>query len=355
MRAHVKRVPSSGSGRIVEPQRMIGAARSQERIAAMTSGLIDFHHHARPAAYFEALIASGRSTVGGRTLPPAWTADGALANMDRMGIATALVSAPDADLLYRDRPVALEMSRMLNDLFAKTIASHPARFGAFASLPMPHMDDTLRELAHALDDLKLDGVMLSTSYAGRYLGDPELDPLLADLDRRAALVFVHPVTPMGIERLALDFPAPLLEYAFDTTRCIANLLRRDVPARFPRLKMVFSHAGGAVPWLVPRLALMSLMLTPSHEVRVAEDRARIVRGLRSYFYDVAMSGTDPVLGLLAEIVGTDRIVFGSDYPLVPDAYIAATADAVLHSDALDEGQRRAIARDTALRLLPRFA
>ena len=95
--------------------------------------------------------------------------------------------------------------------------------------------------------------MLSTSYAGRYLGDPDFDVLLAELDRREAVAFVHPVTPVGFDKLALDFPAPLLEYAFDTTRCIANLLRHDVPKRFPRLKLVFSHAGGAVPWLVPPL------------------------------------------------------------------------------------------------------
>lgn len=323
--------------------------------AKSVGGLIDFHHHARPAAYFEALIEAGRSSLGGRALPPAWTVDGALANMDRMGISTALLSAPDADLLYRDRAIALRMSRLLNDLFADTKATRPGRFGAFASLPMPHMDETLREVSHALDQLKLDGVMLSTSYDGRYLGDPELDELLAELDRRHCVVFVHPVTPLGVERLALDFPAPLLEYAFDTTRCIANLLRCNVPARFPRLNLVFSHAGGALPWLVPRMALMSLMLSPAHVMRVEEDQAKIVLGLRSLYYDVAMSGTDAVLALLAEVVGADRIVFGSDYPLVPDSYIAATRDAVLQSAVLDAPARCAIARGNGVRLLPRLA
>src|SRR6478672_7063264 len=167
----------------------------------MMPGLIDFHHHARPAAFFEALADSGRTTMGGRPFPPAWTIANALCLMDRARIATAVVSAPDADLLYRDRTVALRLSRLLNELFAATIQSQPRRFGAFASLPMPHVEDSLKEIAFVLDELRLDGVMLSTSYDGRYLGSPGFDALLAELDRRRAAIFVHPVTPMGLKLL----------------------------------------------------------------------------------------------------------------------------------------------------------
>src|SRR4029078_10721776 len=130
--------------------------------------------------------------------------------MDRADIAPAVVSAPDADLLYRDRPVALRLSRRLNELFAETIQSQRGRFGAFSWLPMPHIDDALKETAFALDELRLDGVMLSTSYGGRYLASPDIDPLLAELDRRRTAIFVHPVTPMGLKLLSLEFPASLL-------------------------------------------------------------------------------------------------------------------------------------------------
>ncbi len=123
----------------------------------MQDGLIDVHHHARPQAFFDTLAETGRNTMGGRPFPPGWTAGKALALMDRMRIATALLSAPDADLLYRDRPIALKLSRLMNELFADSMAAHPSRFGAFASLPMPHIDDALDEAAFALDELKLDG------------------------------------------------------------------------------------------------------------------------------------------------------------------------------------------------------
>jgi predicted TIM-barrel fold metal-dependent hydrolase len=321
----------------------------------MTDGLIDFHHHARPAAFFDALAQCGRSTMGGRPFPPGWTVDGALALMDRMRIATALLSAPDADLLYRDRSIALRLSRLMNELFAGAIAERPHRFGAFASLPMPHLDDALHETVHALDELKLDGVMLSTSYDGHYLGSPEFDALLALLDHRQCVVFVHPVSPIGMSQLALDFPASLLEYAFDTTRCIANLLRHKVPARFPHIKFVFAHAGGTAPYLVSRLSLMEFFLTPGHEMRVEDDRADIVRGLRSFYYDIALSSNDAVLTLLNQVVGMDRVVFGSDYPQVPNSYIQSTADNLFQSQVIDDRRRHQVVRGNGVTLLPRLA
>ena len=250
-------------------------------------GLIDLHHHARPDAFFKALSAAGHTSMGGRPFPPGWTAAGALACMDEVGIATALLSAPDADLLYRDRPIALELSRVLNVLFAETVHAHPGRLGAFASLPMPHVDDALAETAYALDTLRLDGVMLSTSYDGEYLGHPRLDPLLDELNRRGCVVFVHPVSPLGRAAMKLDFPASLVEYVFDTTRCIANLLHREVPARFPAIRFIFSHGGGAAPFLAGRLSLMSFYMQPGRALRIGDDLAATRDGLRHFFYDTA--------------------------------------------------------------------
>jgi predicted TIM-barrel fold metal-dependent hydrolase len=320
----------------------------------MSEGLIDFHHHARPQAFFDALSQIGRSIMGGRPFPPGWTVEGALALMDRTRIATAALSAPDADLLYRDRPIALRLSRLMNELFAGAVADRPDRFAGLASLPMPHLDDTLREIEYAYDVLKLDGVMLSTSYDGRFLGSPDYDELLAELSRRNALVFVHPVSPLGMERLALDFPASLMEYAFDTTRCIANLIRHRMPERFPGIRFVFSHAGGTLPYLVPRLSLMEYFMKPGRPMRVDEDRAAIVAGLKSFHYDIALSASDAVVALLDEVVGVDRLVFGSDYPQVPENYIVATADVAFNARGLSAEQRHKIVRGNGVVLLPRL-
>ena len=294
----------------------------------MTGGLIDVHHHARPAAFFEALAETGRTSMAGRPFPPGWTEAGGLAMMDENGIATALLSAPDADLLYRDRPIALRLSRLLNDLFGSCMQKRPDRFGAFASLPMPHLDASLNELAYALDEVGLDGVMLSTSYDGVYLGDASLDPLLSELDHRGALVFVHPVSPMGRDLLKLENSPALLEYAFDTTRCIVNLIQREVVARYPGIRFIFSHAGGAAPYLAERLAMLRTYLQPEQTEGVPENREAMLRLLRSFFYDTALSASTPVLELLRDTVGLDRVLFGTDYPQAPKNVIPACADAV---------------------------
>jgi predicted TIM-barrel fold metal-dependent hydrolase len=321
----------------------------------MKEGLIDVHHHARPKAFFDALSASGRTLMGGRPFPPGWTMEKALLLMDEMRIAIAMLSAPDADLLYRDQTVATKLSCLMNELYARSVQTHPTRFGAFASLPMPHLDEALLELTYALDDLKLDGAMLSTSYDGHYLGSPAFVPLLSELNRRRCPVLVHPVSPIGISALNLDFPASLLEYAFDTTRCIANILRYDVPRRFPHIRFIFSHAGGAAPYLSSRLSLMESFLTPDRELRVEEDRAAIEIGLRSFYYDTALSSIDPVLELLGKIVGMDRVVFGSDYPQAPDNFIRAMATSAYCSSVVSASEREQLQRGNALSLFPRLA
>ena len=320
----------------------------------MPQQFIDFHHHARPAAFFEALRETGRTTMGGRPFPKAWTAPEALSFMDRMGIATAIVSAPDADLLYRDRQVAVRLARLLNELFSECIRSYPTRFGAFASLPMPHVSDTLPEISHALDRLGLDGVMLSTSYDGQYLASSPFEPVLAELNRRDALVFVHPVTPMGLQLLALDFPASLLEYTFDTTRCIASLLRHSIPIRYPNIRFIFSHAGGAMPYLLNRMSLMEYFVTPGHVFAADDDRDAIRRGLRHFYYDMALSAYDPTFDLLRQVVGLDRLVFGSDYPQVPDSFVEASIRTFIRSQTLDDQTRIQIAKLNGLKLLSRL-
>ena len=319
----------------------------------MSDGLIDVHHHARPAAFFEALAQTGRISMAGRPFPPGWTEAGALAMMDENGIATALLSAPDADLLYRDRPIALRLSRLLNDMFGSCMQTRPDRFGAFASLPMPHLDASLDEVAYALDVAGLDGVMLSTSYDGTYLGDASLDPLLSELDRRGAVVFVHPVSPMGRELLKLENSPALLEYAFDTTRCIVNLIQRDVPARFPAISFIFGHAGGTAPYLAERLTMLRSYLQPEQTRGVLEDRASILHLLRHFFYDTALSASTPVLELLRATVGLDRVLFGTDYPQAPANVIPACATGIRDAVSLAKGED--FTSTNARRLVPRLA
>ena len=187
-------------------------------------GRIDVHHHILPRLYVEALAKAGHAGGGGMPFP-AWDPESTLAMMDRQGIATAVTSISAPGIHFGDANAARELARRCNELSAKLVADHPTRFGAFAILPLPDVKGALLELEYALDVLKLDGVVLLTSHHdGRYLGDPLFDDVMAELDRRGAVAFVHPVVPKTSESIRLDVPGFAAEFVFDTTRAAINLI-----------------------------------------------------------------------------------------------------------------------------------
>lgn len=316
---------------------------------------IDFHHHARPASFWNALRARGRTSHAGVPFPPATEPEKTLRVMDDAGIAMAVLSSPDADTLFADRAFALETARPINEFYAGIVQRWPARFGALVCLPLPHVDLALDEIRYGLDVLKLDGVMLCTSYAGRYLGGPDFDPVLAELDRRGTTVLVHPVAPVGMDRFDLALPPYLVEFTADTSRCIINCLTHDVPRRFPNVKLVFSHAGGTAPYLAPRIALLDTMTNPANTLSIPESRAKALAGLRSFWYDTALSAVDSIFSTLADTVGLDRVVFGSDFPQSSPDLVQATVRGVAESTFLTAAQKSAIAQGTLLKLMPHLA
>ena len=194
---------------------------------AQTAGWIDVHHHIVPKDYVKALSKLGVTAGLGVALPK-WDVHKALDVMDEHGIASAVVSisAPGVYFGGRDRAleIAAELSRQTNEFCAELIREHPGRFGAFATLPLPDVDAALKELAHSLDELRLDGVVLLSNYDGYYLGDPKFDALFAELNRRKAVVFVHPQSPPAAKDFHLGLPEAMLDVCFDTTRTAFSLI-----------------------------------------------------------------------------------------------------------------------------------
>ena len=317
--------------------------------------LIDFHHHARPASFWNALRARGRTLHAGVPFPPATEPEKTLRMMDETGIAMAVLSSPDADNLFADRAFANETARPINEFFASLVERWPARFGALVCLPLPHVDLALEEIRYGLDVLKHDGVMLCTSYGGKYLGGPEFDPILAELDRRGATVLVHPVSPVGLDRFDLKLPPYLVEFTADTSRCIINCLTHDVPARFPNLRLVFSHAGGTAPYLAPRIALLDTMTNPKNTLTIPESREKVLKGLRSFWYDTALTAVDPIFTMLREVVGIERVVFGSDFPQSSQDLVQKSVDGLKGSQVLSDAEKESIGSGTIMRLLPALA
>jgi 6-methylsalicylate decarboxylase len=227
----------------------------------------------------------------------------------------------------------------------------PDRFGGFACLPLPDIDGALTELAYALDDLQLDGVLLFSNARGIYLGDAQFAPLFEELQRRRAVVFVHPNPSPDPTAHALGLPDSLIDYPADTTRAVARLHYSNTFARTPDVKYVFSHAGGTVPYLAGRFSIVGAMRV----IPGAEHRATAAETFRHLYWDTALSWGDPVLRMLREVAGIDRVVFGSDYPYLRRDLAVACRGHIEASPELTASERAAVLGGTATELIPRLA
>jgi predicted TIM-barrel fold metal-dependent hydrolase len=210
-------------------------------------------------------------------------------------------------------------------------------------LPLLDIDDALKELEYALDTLKLDGVVLLSSVDGRYPGDPLFDELFTELNRRKAVVFLHPTVPAINSTLKLDLPPFLIEFVFDTTRAVTNLLYSGTLERCPDIRIIVAHAGGTVPYLAYRISMGQIMLSGVPQGALTY--------LKQLHYDTALSVNPPALRSLQELVDTSHIHFGSDYPFAP---LFLSMPGTQNFDGFDEQAWKAVERESALALFPRF-
>jgi predicted TIM-barrel fold metal-dependent hydrolase len=311
------------------------------------SGRIDVHFHAVPVFYREAGAAAGRMPARG--VYPDFSPELAIELMDERGIGVAITSISSPGVHFGDDRSARELARRCNEYAADLTARWPTRFGAFATLPLPDIQGSIREIDHALDTLKFDGVCLFSSYGEKYLGDRTFDPVMEQLDAQGAVVFVHPAMHPSTRHIDLPWPLFMMEYVFDTTRAAMNLVFSRALERFPRIRFILSHAGGVAPYIAWR-ASISPMLDPRMPQLSRED---VFAGLRKFWYDTALSPGAATMGCLREIADPERIVFGSDWPFANAAIVKAADED--RERALSAQQRRAIDRQNVLALFPRLA
>ena len=269
--------------------------------------------------------------------------------MDRCGIAAAVTSIAAPGVYFGDKAAARDLARRCNEHSARLVSDHPRRFGAFASLPLPDVDGALAELQYALDTLHLDGVILLASIGNQYLGDVAFDPLFAELDRRKAVVFIHPTVPPTSQALKLAMPGALVEFVFDTTRAVANLIYSGTLERCPDIAFILSHAGGTVPYVAWRLAQGAVI--PALRERAPQGA---IAYLKRLYYDTAMSATPYALNSLRALVDPSQILFGSDSPYLPEALVDVSIRGLADYPDFDAATRTAIERDNALALFPRL-
>jgi 6-methylsalicylate decarboxylase len=316
------------------------------RAATLT---VDVHHHILPEFFWRETNESD-NPVGG-IKPPAWSKEMMLSFMDEAGIDVAITSISTPGVHMGDDRRARSLARRVNEFAAKLIQEHPHRLGGFACLPLPDVDGALEELRYALDELKLDGALVFTNARGIYLGDERFAPLFEELERRKAVVFVHPTMSPDPTAHKLGLPDSLIDFTADTTRAVAQMHYRNRFARTPNVNYFFAHAGGTIPYLAGRFRIVDEM----NVIPGAEVRGTAAETFRRLYWDTALAWRDPVLDMLRATVGLEQVLFGTDHPYIRrDLAIAGVGD-LRRTAALNETEGKAVLSGNALRLFPRLA
>jgi len=302
---------------------------------------IDVHHHFAPPAWV--------SEVRGRPLLQAanttWTPEKSIDDMDRGGVAGAVVSITNPGLWFGDAAATRRVARACNEYGAKLVQDHPTRFGLFAAMPLPDVDATLQEIAYAYDTLKADGIGLMTSYGDLWLGHASFRPVMEELNRRSAIVHVHPTAANCCRNLSYGVAPGSIEYGTDTTRAITGVAFSGDAARFPNIRFIWSHAGGTVPFLAGRIDGAS---------NNAKDRMPrgFIYELKRFYYDLAGAANKGAIASLLQLVTPAQVLFGTDFP--PGAKSLDVVKALAEIGLFNAADLRAVERDNAVKLFPRF-
>jgi predicted TIM-barrel fold metal-dependent hydrolase len=325
----------------------------------MADLLFDVHAHCMPNAYRDAILAS---PIAKTARIPSWDLDTHLKTMDRNYIAEAILAFAPPGIYFGDVATTAAAARRCNEELADIVRRGGHRFRALATLPLPGVDEACEEAAYALDVLKLSGVSLFTSYDGQFLGQKNFDPVMAELDARKSITFIHPNIHPANQMIKLPWPAFVIEYPFDTTRAATNLIFSGALDRYPSIRFVLAHGGGTLPYLAYRLAMVGSQQLGQGEYleryplpfftenAAATDPDFFLARVKRFWFEVALSAGEGTIATLKAVADPDRLLFGTDWPYAPESILKDTVRQLDNNNALTPSQREAIKYDNAARL-----
>jgi predicted TIM-barrel fold metal-dependent hydrolase len=304
--------------------------RTTETPAAPTAS-IDVHAHALPQAYLDALDELGLDALEEDGFPtPSWSEEQHLRLMDETGQRFSILSISTPHINRGDDETSARLARAINDELSAVCRRHPDRLGFSATLPVPAVAASIDEARRAMDELGAIGVKVPSNGAGTYLGDPSLDPLMAFLDERKAVVTIHPSLPSAVPGgIFTAGPAPLFEYIVDTTRAVLNLMAHGVIDRYPDVRWIVPHAGSFLPPVAHRLEGISEVLAPAGLMEPID----VMGNLRRLWWDLAGNARPVMLEGLMKIADPTHLLYGSDTPYTPAEMVARNKEG-LASDPL---------------------
>ena len=304
---------------------------------------IDVHHHILPPDYVSAVGSAVIGAPAAKATAPSWSVADSLQAMDAFGIETAMTSISSPGIPLDDSTALRRVARLCNDFAKQMTVDHPGRFGTFAVLPLPDVAASLEEVKYAYDVLHADGIGLHTNYHALYLGDPRFAPLMEELNRRKAVVFVHPTVCSCTLGSIPGVADSSIEYPHDTTRTITSLLANGTFKKCPDVRFIFSHAGGTMPFLINRIG--SLPGTAPEGP---------LPQLRRQYFELAQSANPQAMTPLLGMVDPSHVMFGTDFPFVRENAVKGVIQGIATS-ILKPQDIPLVERGNALTLFPRFA
>jgi 6-methylsalicylate decarboxylase len=300
------------------------------------------HHHISPPTWIEAVkkanLANGPMSN--------WSPQKSLDDMDKAGVAAVIASPTTPQVKFLDKDAAVRITRESNDYARKLGVDHPGRFRMFGMVPLPHIDETLKEIEYALDTLKVDGIAMLTSYGDKWLGHPDFAPVMEELNRRKSVVYTHPTAANCCVNLVRDVQESVVEFGTDTARAISSLVFSGASQRYPDIKFIFSHGGGTLTSITERFTL-STRMNPAMKSWTPDT---ILAELRRFHYDTAQAANPVIMAALSKLVPISQIVYGTDFPYrTSEEHVKGLATIFSAEDL------KAIDRDNAVRLMPQLA
>jgi predicted TIM-barrel fold metal-dependent hydrolase len=337
------------------------SSRSFSAWAAAEPGRIDIHHHFQPDAYYAFQRKYGKGFDTNQ-----WILAKDLEDMDQAGTDVAFLSLTTPGFAFGERNEVRQVSRECNEAAVKLVADHPGRFGSFATIPLADTDGALMEIEYALDTLKADGISLFSSYGDVWLGHATFAPVYEELNRRKALVYVHPVLAnccvnLSVAKDGVPNEIAMIEFGTDTTRALAGLIFSGMTIKFPNITWIFAHGGGTMPFLierflqggasaeiVPGIVTKGQSEPPARTSLTGED---VLHELRKCYYDTAQISNPVSLGALRKVIPVSQILYGTDYwyRTAVESVRGLTTSKVFSAEEL-----RAVNRTNAERLLPHY-
>ena len=303
---------------------------------------IDVHHHIVPPSWFAAMDIIGRSDFPLKS----WSIQKTIEDMDRGGVATSMTSPTTPQVTPLGKAVAIRIARESNEYARKMMTDHPGRFGVWAMLPLPHIDESLKEIAYAFDTLKVDGVGCMTSYGDKWLGHQNFAPIWEELNRRKATVYTHPTSPNCCANLVPGVADYMMEFGTDTARAIASLILSGTSQKYRDINWIWSHGGGALTAFAERF-LVQVVSIPPYQGKIT--RETMESELKRFYYDTAQISLSVALEALTKLVPVSQVVYGTDFPYRTAADHTRGVTAFFRGDDL-----RKVDRENALRLIPRL-